>query len=291
MHQCCVDATAADGGGGVSQLFAPGVRHLDPEQATSMAMLDGWATQQRARLLKASTIQARHYVIRRLAAYTNDYPWQWSATDAEEFMVHVASSTRASTVRGYQAALRLFMSYLIDPHYEWIGLCERRFGAAPRQVLHDWNAYTHVTEFEGNPSRRPLTYHEVQALFDAADGHVGTIPDGTRRCARCYARHGPRSAASAVTRVVSLVVILLALPSAQVAINATAVDGSRVRTAGRPNTSRRGLPRPLCGDCRPLRPFDCANCGKESKIARLATDDGPVCGACYARTRRFEAVH
>ncbi|MGN9789110.1 hypothetical protein ACTMTF_47500 [Nonomuraea sp. ZG12] len=29
-----------------------------------------------------------------------------------------------------------------------------------------------MTEFEGQPARRPLTYEEVQALFDAADGRV-----------------------------------------------------------------------------------------------------------------------
>jgi hypothetical protein len=32
-----------------------------------------------------------------------------------------------------------------------------------------------VTEFEGQPHRRPLTYDEVQALFDAADGRVEEI--------------------------------------------------------------------------------------------------------------------
>jgi hypothetical protein len=33
----------------------------------------------------------------------------------------------------------------------------------------------HVTDYEGDPRRRPLTYDEIQALFDAADGHVEDI--------------------------------------------------------------------------------------------------------------------
>lgn len=157
-------------GPSVHQLFDAQVRHLDPEQAVFEAMLVGWATQQQARQLKRSTIQARTYLIRRFAAYTNDYPWQWSSTEAEEFFATLSASTTPSTVRSHQAALRLFLAYLVDPNYEWIELCQKQFGAVPRQILHDWNSYHHVTEFEGHPSRRPLSYDEVQALFDAADG-------------------------------------------------------------------------------------------------------------------------
>ncbi len=45
----------------------------------------------------------------------------------------------------------------------------------PVQILHEWNTVTHVSEYEGDPSRRPLTYDEIQALFDAADGRVEEI--------------------------------------------------------------------------------------------------------------------
>ncbi len=152
-------------------LFDAGVRHLDPEQAVFEAMLDGWATQQRARQLKASTVTSRAYLVRRFAAYTNDYPWQWTPAEAEEFFASLAGA--ASTVRGHQTSLRLFMGYLVDPSYDWTRLCGQQFGAAPRQILTEWNTYHHVTEFEGQPSRRPLSYDEVQALFDAADGLVG----------------------------------------------------------------------------------------------------------------------
>jgi site-specific recombinase XerD len=39
----------------------------------------------------------------------------------------------------------------------------------------------HVTEYEGQPHRRPLTYDEVQALFDAADGQVEEIRSRGRK--------------------------------------------------------------------------------------------------------------
>ena len=50
--------------------------------------------------------------------------------------------------------------------------CLEQFGMAPQQILHEWNTIAHVTDYEGQPRRRPLTYDEVQALFDAADGRV-----------------------------------------------------------------------------------------------------------------------
>jgi integrase/recombinase XerD len=58
--------------------LADGVVHLDPASAVFEAMLEGWATQQRARFLKANTIGPRLELVRRFAAFTNQYPWQWS---------------------------------------------------------------------------------------------------------------------------------------------------------------------------------------------------------------------
>ena len=51
----------------------------------------------------------------------------------------------------------------------------RRFGAPPVQICHEWNTAEHVSEYEGRPGRRALTYDEVQALFDAADARVEAI--------------------------------------------------------------------------------------------------------------------
>lgn len=52
---------------------------------------------------------------------------------------------------------------------------------APTQLLHEWNTIVHVTDYEGDPRRRPLTYDEIQALFDAADGRVEQIRANGRK--------------------------------------------------------------------------------------------------------------
>lgn len=80
-----------------------------------------------------------------------------------------------STARGYQTTLRLFMEYVCDGRYGWTAVCQQRFGAVPEQILHERNTAGHASVFEGRPGRRPLTYDEVQALFDAVDGRVEQI--------------------------------------------------------------------------------------------------------------------
>ncbi|GAB3956301.1 hypothetical protein GCM10027614_68100 [Micromonospora vulcania] len=86
-----------------------------------------------------------------------------------------------STARGYQTTLRLFMEYVTDARYSWPRVCHQRFGQAPSQIFHEANTIAHVTEYEGQPHRRPLTYDEVQALFDAADARVGAIRSRGRK--------------------------------------------------------------------------------------------------------------
>lgn len=51
----------------------------------------------------------------------------------------------------------------------------------PQQILHEWNSIAHVAEHKGAPRRRPLTYDEVQALFDAADSLPGKIRGSGRK--------------------------------------------------------------------------------------------------------------
>ncbi|OMC33633.1 integrase [Mycobacterium colombiense] len=151
------------------------VRPLDPETAVFTAMLSGWADQQRARVCQPPTVQARASVVRRFAEFTGAYPWQWRADDADAFFSKLLSGSEPkadSTVRGYQNALRLFCDFVTDARYGWASLCAERFGEAPSQILHEWNSASHVNEFEGRPGRRPLSYDEVQELFDAADGLV-----------------------------------------------------------------------------------------------------------------------
>ncbi|HEX2047822.1 MAG TPA: hypothetical protein VHF27_08660 [Acidimicrobiales bacterium] len=54
-----------------------GVVHLDPKAATFKAMTDGRTAQMLSRGLKRETIESRLSLVRRFAAYTNEYPWQW----------------------------------------------------------------------------------------------------------------------------------------------------------------------------------------------------------------------
>ena len=164
--------------GHARQTLAAGVAHLDPPAAVFAAMLDGWATQQRTRFLKAPTVKSRLDLVRRFAEFSNEYPWQWQPAEVEAFFDALRSGDRplaVSTARGYQNALRMFCDYIVDARYGWVTECVDRFGAAPVQILHEWNTITHVSEYEGQPGRRPLTYEEVQALFDAADGRAEQI--------------------------------------------------------------------------------------------------------------------
>lgn len=62
-----------------------------------------------------------------------------------------------------------------------------RFGEVPREAFHEGNSVARRVEFEANPSRRPLAYGEIQALFDAADARSGKIRATLRQL---MAEHG-----------------------------------------------------------------------------------------------------
>jgi hypothetical protein len=172
-------AKAADLAGAAHLMLVDGVSYLDPEPAVFEAMLEGWARQQRTRFLKwDATIKPRLSLVRRFSEFTSQYPWQWQSAEVEAFIDHLRARTPTFTVssgRNYQNHLRLFCEFITDPRYGWMAVCQERFGQVPVQILHEWNTVTHVTEYEGDPSRRPLTYDEIQALFDAADGRVEEI--------------------------------------------------------------------------------------------------------------------
>jgi len=144
---------------------------LNPQEAVFEGMLAGWARQQRSRFLREeSTIGPRAALVRRLAGFAGQYPWEWEPAEAEAFISHLRSGARpvaVSTGRWYEGAVRLFCEYVTDPRYEWAEVCGERFGRRPVQVFHEWNSVAHVTDYEGAAGRRPLTYDEVQALFDA----------------------------------------------------------------------------------------------------------------------------
>jgi hypothetical protein len=72
-------------------MLADGVVHLNPASAVFEPMLEGWATQQRARFLKANTIGLRLDLVRRFAAFTSQHSWQWESAEAEVFITRPCS--------------------------------------------------------------------------------------------------------------------------------------------------------------------------------------------------------
>lgn len=163
-------------GSAALQLVA-GVGLLHPAERVFEAMLEGFASQQTSRFLAPITVRQRDRPLRRFAAWTNEYPWQWGPADVEEWTTQAMAERRLvrSTIRGYHVTLRLFMDYLCDARYGWAAVCEERFEQLPTQICHDWNTTAHVGDYEGRPGRRPLTREELQELFDAADARIDHV--------------------------------------------------------------------------------------------------------------------
>lgn len=152
--------------------------HLDAAPALFEAMLEGWRRQQSARLLRAATIRPRLRMVRRLAEFSGLYPWQWTPAEGEAFIDHLRSGetpVRMSTARTYEVIINLFVEFVRDPRYGWARVCVERFGEVPQEIFHEGNSVQHRQEYEGDPRRRPVTYDEVQALFDAADARPAAI--------------------------------------------------------------------------------------------------------------------
>jgi site-specific recombinase XerD len=59
--------------------------------------------------------------------------------------------------------------------------CRDRFDRVPVQVCHEWNTVAHLNEYEGRPARRPLTYEELQRLFDYLDDRVEVIANAGKK--------------------------------------------------------------------------------------------------------------
>jgi integrase/recombinase XerC len=148
---------------------------LRPEDQVFESMAAGWRDQQLSRNLNHATIENREFALRRFQSFTNDYPWQWRPVDIEEFTSELRGGDRPaalSTVRSYQAAVRMFLDYVTDPRYLWTEVCERMFGSHPAQICFEWNTAVHTAEQEGRPQRRALTKTELQRFFDYGDEQV-----------------------------------------------------------------------------------------------------------------------
>lgn len=154
-----------------------GVVQLRPEDAMFEAMLRGWRAQQAARGLREATITARERLVRRFLDFTNEYPWQWTASHVDEWSLSVISERRLapSTIRTYQTDLRLFTEFLADnTRYGWASACEKEFGPGvhPVPIVHEWNSIAHLQSYEGDPEARPFTREELQQFLDYADDQV-----------------------------------------------------------------------------------------------------------------------
>ncbi len=133
----------AEAPGSVRLALAPNVVLLDPEPAVSSAMKEGWARQQSARFLQASTIQPRLRLLQRFEEFTGLYPWQWTPADGEAFIVHLRSGAKPiqlSTARSYEVVIELFLEYLLDRRYGWVETCQERFGLSPQVIFHEGNS-------------------------------------------------------------------------------------------------------------------------------------------------------
>jgi integrase/recombinase XerD len=108
---------AVDGAGRVVELQH--VRYLRPEDQVFEDMLTGWRNQQLSRNLQFGTIESRERLVQRFHAFTNEFPWKWTPQHVDEFFGDLRAEKRAkkSTIRSYQAAIRLFMAYLTDSSY------------------------------------------------------------------------------------------------------------------------------------------------------------------------------
>jgi len=170
--------------GSAGLVLVEGVVHLDEPAAVFEAMLRGWERQQKSRMLADDTVKPRLSLLRRFAEFVESYPWSWTAGDVEDFTVWLTSGDRQlapATIRGHHLTLRMFCDYLTDARYEWPRQCRDRFGQVPVQVCHEWNTVAHLSEYEGRPGRRPLTYDETQQLFDCIDDRVERIAASGRK--------------------------------------------------------------------------------------------------------------
>ncbi len=164
---------------------APSVRRLtlayiDEERQVFEAMLGSWSNQQLSRGLEPSTVYQRDLMLKRFRDFTSSYPWTWLPGDMEEYSSSLFSRERPlsrSTIRSYQVAIKSFCDHLLDARYGWVAECRTRFGETPSQICFAWNTVAHVSEYEGQPGRRPLSRAELQALFDVADDRFDRIRD------------------------------------------------------------------------------------------------------------------
>lgn len=153
------------------KLLSGGVVLLHAEETVLETALGCWIMQMESRNLTADYIEDSHRAVMRFHAFTNDYPWNWSAGDLESWSSQLLGDRRARTVRNLQNQVGRFLSYLLDPAYEWVDVCEHYFGTHPVQICSEWNTIRQH-EAGDQPGPRPFSRAELADVFDYCDARI-----------------------------------------------------------------------------------------------------------------------
>jgi hypothetical protein len=147
--------------GSAALVLVDGAVPLRPEPALFEAMLEGWRRQQAARRLTGPLVEGRVRLVRRFGEFTGAWPWQWTPGQVEDWIT--SGGWAHSTVRSYEGALAIFLSYVCDPRREaamldvadfavnpaapelgGLGICHVRYGKAMRGSPPQWRAVATV---------------------------------------------------------------------------------------------------------------------------------------------------
>ena len=153
--------------GGLMLVTEEGAAPVSAGPALFEEMLAGWRRQQQARRLSGPLIGLRERIVRRFAASTGCWPWQWTPAQAESWLA--SGGWAHSTARAYQGALSLFLDYACDPRYGWVAECGQRTGAVPVQVFHEGVAVRVAGIIEDVAERDPLAGQRGQRGREGAD--------------------------------------------------------------------------------------------------------------------------
>ena len=169
---------------GLRQLLSSdsGVSPIRPDKAVFDSMLSVWSNEQKSRGLANSTIRDRELIVRNFGEFAGSYPWEWQASDLDEYSSFMRSRGLAvTTIRQRQGALHVFCAHLTSPDYEWVEICDAQFGQTPSQICLPWNTTGHVADYEGDPGKRALTFDELEVLFNYADSRVEAASNSGRK--------------------------------------------------------------------------------------------------------------
>jgi hypothetical protein len=267
---------AADLPGAAHLVLTQGVVHLDPATAVFDGMLEGWARQQGTRFLKwDSTIKPRLSLVRRLAAFSNQYPWQWQPAEVEAYRCHRGGVRIAARKPDGRIC---YNCYHHDPEtLEQCGECGRM--DRPVQRLDDGSPLCH--RCWKRPEHQCISCGETKA--------AAVVDEQGACCYHCYNRRGrPNRPCGRCGRVRP---IRRAAKGDHPDLCDSCYRGPD-RTCSRCGRTRPctriGSSAPICHSCyaRDERPrVNCQRC-RRTRPAQAYWPIGPVCMSCYTAILR-----